>query len=857
MLRLALLTALLLGFASTSARAQPTSPVAYKRVRSSANAPNLLRGGDVESSGWQPFEHGFRLAPGAGRNNSSALRCENASADQASGASQTLELNQAAPAPLVASGWSRAEGVSGSSDAGYALYVDITYQDGSNLWGQTANFATGTHGWQRVEFSIFPAKPIRSLAFYALLRGHKGRAWFDELALSRLGGAGSLLLDGTSVQAAPPAPRLGKYSSLSTRDGLSLLYSAGDADVSRVVLGGRDITGKYLGRSAQAGLLLRDAQGDGDWLRVQNGLCPQLGVQVQSQAAATADGSAISISLRVSKMAGAPAKDRALTVLWALPLNARGWKWSSDIRRSLPIDNTSEFSDTFTASTGAGRWSLYPTASVSDERDGISLALDPSLPAQNRLFLNAGAQVFGAAFDIALVPERPNGETLRLLVMRSGRDGMRGALDKWHRLFPMINQVRVPSQGLWMPFTDISKVPRPEDFGFTFHEGDNNVAWDDAHNILSFHYTEPSTWWMPMPPALPRTYENALALAQKIAANANNPDHNIAIAALKWGMKGGDGRFQFQFRNEPWTNGAVWSLNPSPNLSAPSDFSEKSGPAEMTRLYNPARGNLDGEYLDSLEGYVTAEADFNRAAFSSLSTPLTWDGATFAPAMHKGLLLFERTRAMSQTLRARGKYLMANSTPDHFGFFAPYLDVMGTETNWLQSGQYVPDDDSLLARRRALSGAKPFCFLQNTNFGAFGPHVEAYFEHCLFYGFLPGFFSPDASSSPYFENPKWFERDRPLFIQYLPLIRRVAQAGWEPLTRASTSRPDVWIEHFGSDLWTLRNTSSGAQSVDVHFENTTLKQALDLRSGRSWALQGGVLRGLSADGQATVVLQAR
>ena len=47
-----------------------------------------------------------------------------------------------------------------------------------------------------------------------------------------------------------------------------------------------------------------------------------------------------------------------------------------------------------------------------------------------------------------------------------------------------------------MPFAKISEVKGWEDFGFRFKEGDNETAWDDAHGILTFRYTEPMTWWI-------------------------------------------------------------------------------------------------------------------------------------------------------------------------------------------------------------------------------------------------------------------------------------------------------------------------------------------------------------------------
>lgn len=71
-----------------------------------------------------------------------------------------------------------------------------------------------------------------------------------------------------------------------------------------------------------------------------------------------------------------------------------------------------------------------------------------------------------------------------------------------------------------MPFTDVSTVAGWEDFGFRYHEGNNNVGWDDAHGVLSFRYTEPMTWWMSMDPALPRTLAEACAGAGRARGGA-------------------------------------------------------------------------------------------------------------------------------------------------------------------------------------------------------------------------------------------------------------------------------------------------------------------------------------------------
>lgn len=97
------------------------------------------------------------------------------------GAAQSVVLDQQEAAPLAVEGESKALDVSGQPGSGYSIYVDLTYQDGSNLWGQVATFPTGTHGWESSRYIIRPAKPVKSANVHVLLRGHAGTAWFRQV----------------------------------------------------------------------------------------------------------------------------------------------------------------------------------------------------------------------------------------------------------------------------------------------------------------------------------------------------------------------------------------------------------------------------------------------------------------------------------------------------------------------------------------------------------------------------------------------------------------------------------------------------------------------------------------------------
>ena len=170
-----------------------------------------------------------------------------------------------------------------------------------------------------------------------------------------------------------------------------------------------------------------------------------------------------------------------------------------------------------------------------------------------------------------------------------------------------------------------------------------------------------------------------------------------------------------------------------------------------------------------------------------------------------------------------GKLLMGNTVPEGLPWGADVFDYLGIESNWIRENGFVPEDDAIMSYRRTLSRQRPFGMLQNTDFAAMGRdgRVERYFQIALFYGFYPSFFSADAASNPYWENPALYNRDRALFRRYVPLVRRLNQAGWEVLTRATVSEPGVHIERFGGGApiyFTLRNTGNAGVTVTVAME---------------------------------------
>ncbi len=810
-------------------------------VKANASVPSLLRNGSFELqqdgklSDWSAAPKGLVLATGQGRNGSAALGCDNRSPGDWTGASQTLVLNRSNTSPILVHGWSKADNVSGSPDSGYSLYVDIVYEDGTPLWGQTANFRTGTHGWQERELLILPQKPIKTLTLYCIFRGHSGKAWFDDVALSEVNAAGgALLFEGVPVALEMPKASSSRTRSslrVSTKDGLALRMDSGAVQSLR-------LGSKELAATAPSGFLARDVAAGSDFYSFRGGTeCPDLGLNLQTDF--KAESSHIVIQGQVTSTS---LKDRAITLLFALPLNVTGWRWGDDIRQSRLVDGSGEFVNVVNVGCGAtGTMSLYPLAAVYGDKQGLALGLDMGQPAQYRLGYHAGTRQLYIAYDFGLVQDTeqfPGAASFRFVIFRFDPEwGFRAAFDEYARIFPDYFRVRSAEQGIWMPFTDLSKVEGWQDFGFKYHEGNNNVPWDDEHGVLSFRYTEPMTWWMRMDKDRPRTTAEAIRIRDEMTRSGRGNEANLAQVSETCAMWDDSAQPALSFQDTPWCNGAVWSLNPNPALPGRAMVEDSPelrrfnaatvhwNQAIKQALYGPdAKGKQDGEYLDSLEGYVTTDLNFRREHFRYTSVPLTFARDTKEPALWKGLAVYEFTRWISQDVHSMGKLMFANGVPYRLSFLCPWLDVLGTETDWLANGKYRPASDSQMCLWRTMSGGKPYLLLMNTDYDRFGPElVEKYFQRSLFYGMFPSMFSHNAAENPYWQNPKWYGRDRELFKKYIPLVKRVAEAGWQPVTLARCDNPSIWVERFGPNsggvaYFTLLNDTDRQQNGKLRFE---------------------------------------
>ena len=762
-------------------------------VREDPNGVNL-----ISPTRWRPWKQGFVR-------DGKTFRCSiGPSGNGEAGAVQSIELDQERAEPIVASAWSRAEGVTGSADNGYALYLDITFRDGTHAWGRAAAFATGTHDWQRRQVVFVPDKPIERVAFYLLFRGHSGKVAFRDPRFQTVAAVGG-------------ATRF---------DGIAVMIR----------------------HRATTGFQVRDVAAESDFVAVDR---EALGLRID--ATPTRRGNAAFFDVRISDTTG---RDRAITLVYSMSVSSYGLKWWHDPVRSETVLPGKSYWNTSTFGVGAnGHLSRYPLAAVADARRGVALGIDMMHPAFFRIGYNAACEELYVAFDIALTPEQPTAHVRFCRFEFDPEWGFRQALEDYYGMFPSYFRTRVQRQGLWMPFAKISQVRQWEDFGFRIKEGTNETAWDDAHDILTFHYTEPMTWWMPMPKDTPRTLDAAKRYALLLK------DRGDPRAKVWWtsGFHDPQGRFVAQLRREAWCDGAVWSINSMPRIAGhPNDFESNWNAKVRSRFYGAERrGDVDGEYVDSAEGYATAELDFRRDHFPAAATPLCYDLSSQRPGIFRGLISFEYIHGIERDIRRMNKLMMANATPARLCWLAPMLDIMGTETDWLPDGTWRPMPVEELLYRRAMCRGKPFCFLMNTDFSRFDAHrVEAYMRRALAFGMFPGFFSHNASDDHYFSRPELYERDRALFRKYVPLCRIVAEAGWEPVTRAVSSDRRIIVERFGTRYLTVFNDSSEPRSTAIRLSGLTYDRCRDLVHQVDLPCRRGVLR-ISLEGGDVAVIDLR
>ena len=539
----------------------------------------------------------------------------------------------------------------------------------------------------------------------------------------------------------------------------------------------------------------------------------------------------------------------ALTLRIIFPRNGKHWKWFSGLDGSYTMKPDSIYADLISANTvlppdgalngktlpdggygdavGRGKLSFYPLCAISVDGKGEALGIDLSVPIVYRL--EADKRELVAEFDIATSPltdKFPNRSFFRLSRFKFDAGwGMRAALKQYYSVYPESFKKRVTREGIWLPFTPLRKIRNWNDFGFAYHETSwgstdqengrkvPSITSDKESGVLSFQYTEP---WDIQLPIQSSAIDYKTLLSSEVIPKSQKEFLDNSATEDKNGL------WQVRSLKTPWFKSG-WAVSITTNCN-PDILGESRYRDILKDEINPAtKLNVDGIYFDSMEWNWHNDLNYRGEHFKYTNYPLTFSKDVGKPAIWNFTSEFEIMKKVADEMHSQGKLVMGNGHAWN-PFAAANLDLFGAELSWYSSGDH---DTRALDFKRAISFQKPIVFLLNeglndTAFTGFPfKGYEIYFEKLLAYGFFPSFFSEDASSDPYWQDSAKVERGRPFFKKYIPIIKQISQAGWQPVTYATTNLKTIRIERFGEGkklFFTIRNNGKIDSDCIVSFD---------------------------------------
>ena len=320
------------------------------------------------------------------------------------------------------------------------------------------------------------------------------------------------------------------------------------------------------------------------------------------------------------------------------------------------------------------------------------------------------------------------------------------------------------------------------------------------------------------------------------------PRQEAAQAVMNCSPLDAEGRYCIDVHSYLWNSfwsdnwRQAWPVNSDPDLPGLNTFN-------LFRdhwIYYGLDRNA-GVYLDSVTtGSISAWQNFRADHLAVADWPLTfsWDNGDpvqIGPQAHA-----EFFQAISAEVRSLGKCMMLNIFPEAMRFHGHSADILGSEVFHLVESNADSRVRRTLARHRVVSNLLQWGW-ESPSYITHA-QMEEFIRGQLFWGFFPavstgGGMEGDDPLNRYFSHPELYNRDRPLFQLYMPVIKTLSAAGWEPIT-AATAEPALEMERFGHVsrgpvYLTVRTPDGGPLAAEV-----TLDLALCGLRTASWQLTG-------------------
>src|SRR5439155_25607400 len=278
------------------------------------------------------------------------------------------------------------------------------------------------------------------------------------------------------------------------------------------------------------------------------------------------------------------------------------------------------------------------------------------------------------------------------------------------------------------------------------------------------------------------------------------------------------GPYLLWYQNLDLTNGTNWSATVR---------TEQMERAVVLAIGAHAR--LSGIHLDSTSGMRRwgAADDYDRSHWAAATIPLTFSYDS-GQVVERGIFpMFGEIVRSADFAHARGMLLSANFNGDEaraLSFVgADQIDFFGLEQGLQDRATKDVSADQFAMLKRTMADQRPVSTLDHkVGRGLVSTaEVERRLQQNLFYGIFMGAWNARVEADGGSAWPTWTDpADTALWSRYAALFRELASAGWQPVTDARSSNPNVWVERFGSLAdrslrLTLRNETPTEQDTTI------------------------------------------
>jgi hypothetical protein len=534
------------------------------------------------------------------------------------------------------------------------------------------------------------------------------------------------------------------------------------------------------------------------------------------------------------RLTNSTGRDRAVVLVYELPAAEERMQFSPSLNSFVPVTDPPPTS------------SVYPLAAMCGQTAAVALAIPPTSPCMFKLV--GGRQSFGLRLYLGLSHDTkafPDSGNFSLLVY--GCDpkwGFRDALRQYYALFPEFYTHHGRGDGLWMFHT--SEPPNIEHYRYneTFVGGDlpRTLERDHAAGVLTIPYMIVGQREIKQLPNLPQNYQQAMAAFEHWEPEADITTRPVKGSSASGGgvhlkaeigdsaLKDARGNYVINIRNTPWGgNSVTFVTNPNPHLMDDQSGARATGALAMEQVHQwlakyPA---TDGIYIDSLGSAWCGKLDSAREHFPYTRYPLTFDSAGRL-AIHNTISHYEFLEPLRNELHAGKRLLFANGIYPYTAKQPEYADVRETGRFFLASLLDVAGSESGVQPSmlrweffRTCMGPKPYVLLNY--FWTDAAKVETYLNRALCYDVFAT--NTNLKSTDYATDSAGYARDRKLFDWFVPLARTLSKAGWQPVTHATSSTPDVRLERYGQApevFFTLHNHGPTTRECILKIEKAPL-----------------------------------